>query len=141
MKLFKECLKLYHKYEEIINYLITGFIGVVVNVASFYVCRQISLSILVSNVISWIVAVILMYILNKLFVFKSKKENNKQLFQEFCSFVFARIITLIIETLILYLGVLLITKNDIVIKIIAQIVTIILNYIFSKFIIFKKKEK
>lgn len=139
MKIYRKCLNLYHKYEEVINYLITGFIGVVVSVLSFYICRKIKLSILFSNIISWIIAVILMYILNKLFVFKTKTENNKQLMQEFFSFIFARIITLIIETIIIYVGVILITKNDTIVKVFAQIVIIILNYIFSKIFIFKKR--
>lgn len=139
MKIINFGLNIYHKYEEVINYLITGFIGVVVSVLSFYLCRKINLSILISNIISWIIAVILMYILNKLFVFKSKNENYKQTIKEFISFILARVITLIIETGILYLGVLLITKNDTIVKIFAQIVIIILNYIFSKFLIFKKK--
>ncbi len=138
MKMYKKCINLYHKYEEIINYLITGFIGVVVSVLSFYICRKINLSILFSNIISWIIAVILMYILNKLFVFKTKTEKYNQLIQEFFSFVFARIVTLIIETIIIYVGVLFITKNDTIVKVFAQIVIIILNYIFSKLFIFKK---
>ena len=138
MKIYKKCINLYHKYEEIINYLITGFIGVVVSVLSFYICRKINLSILFSNIISWIIAVILMYILNKIFVFKTKTEKYKQLIQEFFLFVFARIVTLIIETIIIYVGVLFITKNDTIVKVFAQIVIIILNYIFSKLFIFKK---
>ena len=79
-----------------------------------------------------------MYILNKLFVFKTKNLAKKKLLKEFFSFVLARIFTLFIETFILYLGADIIKINDIFVKVIAQIIIIILNYIFSKLIIFKK---
>ena len=131
---------IYHKYEEVWNYLISGALGVVVNLAAYELCRKLGAEIILSNVISWIIAVIFMYITNKFFVFKSKTENFKKFLKEFAAFVTARIFTLLVETLILYLGVYVLNINDLIIKIVAQIVVIILNYILSKLIIFKKKK-
>ena len=98
------------------------------------------LNVIVSNIISWIIAVISMYLMNKAFVFKSKCENNKEVFKEFFSFIIARILTLIIETGILYIGAEYLKINDVIVKVIAQIIVIILNYIFSKLWIFKKNK-
>lgn len=138
MKVLKNIFILYKKYEEIINYLVVGFIGVIISISSYAICRYFNLSILISNIVSWIISVIAMYILNKLFVFKTKNLAKKKLLKEFFSFVLARIFTLFIETFILYLGADIIKINDIFVKVIAQIIIIILNYIFSKLIIFKK---
>lgn len=129
---------IYHKNEELWNYLITGALGVIISIGSYWGCRAINLNIVASNIISWIIAVIAMYIMNKLFVFKTECNNYKTLIKEFFSFIVARILTLIVETLILYLGADIININDIIVKVIAQIVIIILNYLFSKLFIFKK---
>lgn len=133
------CWEIYHKYEEIFNYLIVGAIGVLISIVSYSLCRYLSFSIITSNVISWIISVLAMYILNKTCVFKTKNLSKKALFKEFFSFVIARIFTLFIETGILYLGVILLHINDIIIKIIGQVIIIVLNYILSKLIIFSKK--
>ena len=118
-----------------------GALGVLVNVVSYSLCRFIGIDIFISNVISWVISVLFMYITNKLFVFKSKTNNKSELFKEFLSFVLARVFTLVIETLILYLGSKVLNINDIIVKIIAQVVIIILNYILSKLWIFKKDKK
>ena len=129
---------IYHKNEEVWNYLISGALGVVISVTSYALCcKLIGLDIIVSNVISWIVAVISMYLMNKIFVFKSKCKTYKDVFKEFCSFIIARIMTLIIETIILYVGAELLSIDDIIVKVISQIIVIVLNYIFSKLWIFK----
>ena len=131
----------YHKKEELWNYLITGAIGTVISIASYSLCRWINLDIISSNVISWILAVVSMYIMNKLFVFKSKCNNVKELIKEFFAFIVARLFTLVVETVILYIGADLLKINDIFVKVIAQIIIIVLNYVFSKLFIFKKSKK
>lgn len=143
LKFIKKCknfvLEIYKKNQEIWNYLITGGFGVVVSVASYELSRIIGFGIITSNIISWIIAVLFMYVTNKIIVFKSKCDNNKELIKEFFSFIVARLFTLFIETTVLYIGSDLLKINDIIVKIIAQIIIIILNYIFSKLLIFKKK--
>lgn len=115
-----------------------GALGVLVNVVSYSLCRFFGIDIFISNAISWIISVLFMYITNKLFVFKSKTNNLSELYKEFISFILARIFTLAVETAILYLGSKVLNINDIIVKIIAQIVIIILNYVLSKLWIFKK---
>lgn len=132
--------KIYHKYEEIWNYLITGALGVLVNIIAYSLCRLINLNIVASNVISWIISVLFMYLTNKIFVFKSKKNNLFELIKEFISFVLARVFTLVVETGILFFGSNILKINDIIVKIIAQIIIIILNYILSKMLVFKKNK-
>ena len=129
--------KLYIKYKEIINYLIAGFLTLIVSISSYALLTKIlHIHYIISNIVSWIIAVLFAYYVNRKFVFGStstKKEKNK----EIINFFKYRILSLIIETILMYLLVDIISINDLVSKVIVQIIVIILNYIFSKFLIFK----
>ena len=81
-----------------------------------------------------------MYLTNKIFFIKIKKNNLFELIKEFISFVLARVFTLVVETGILFFGSNILKINDIIVKIIAQIIIIILNYILSKMLVFKKNK-
>ncbi|MEG0025700.1 MAG: GtrA family protein [Bacilli bacterium] len=130
--------------KEIINYLITGFLTVVVNLIIYYLCTNFFLShgnqldIQISNVISWIGAVLFAYFANRIIVFKSKT-RGKLFFKELYSFFGARIFTLLVEMLLMYLFISLFLLNDFISKVIVQFVVIVLNYVISKIIVFKKK--
>ncbi len=133
-------LNLYEKHEEIANYLISGALGVLVSVASFKISRALDLSVVASNIVSWVIAVIFMYVLNKIFVFKTDSKNKIKVVKEFINFVLARVFTLIVETIIVYVGIEKMHGNETLVKIIGQVVIIILNYILSKLWIFKKQK-
>lgn len=79
-------------------------------------------------------AVSFAYITNRLFVFESK---SKQIVEEIFKFVSFRLLTLGLEVLLMILFVSLLKINDMIAKIILQVVVLILNYIFSKLLIFK----
>ena len=84
--------------------------------------------------------VIISYITNKLWVFYSKAKNIKDLIREILSFLGARIATLVIETIFLNVMIGKFGLNSAFMKIISNVIVIILNFIFSKLWIFKKKE-
>ncbi len=135
---------IFFKYKEIILYLIFGGLTTVVNFIVYIIFNDfIKLSFisnyqyLVATVIAWIVAVIFAYITNKIYVFENKNKNN--LIKEFTMFCSCRILSLLFELLIMFIFVDLLVVDDIIAKIIAAIVVIILNYIFSKLFIFKKE--
>ena len=137
----KKLLDLYKKYAEIINYLIVGFLTTVISLAVYYLCvftflnPNDNIELQIANVISWICGVIFAYFTNRKFVFESKEENK---IKEASKFVSSRIATLLIDMAIMGIGVSLLHFNDKIIKIFSQIVIIVLNYVFSKLIIFKK---
>ncbi len=131
--------EMYTKNKEVINYLIFGLLTFAVSMVTYYLSRLI-FDYVVSNIISWILAVLFAYITNKLFVFESKTNNLKEIINEFIKFIGGRIFTLILETLILYLMVDLMHINDMIVKLIAQVIVITTNYILSKLIIFKKSK-
>ena len=136
VNMLKKIWDLYKKYREPINYLITGGIGTVVSIGSFAlligICGTVA-----ANIISWVIVVILMYILNRYFVFEKHASGTKAIIVEIFSFAMARVFTLVLETLVVWLGIDVMHLNAIVVKTFAQILVIVLNYFFSKFFIFK----
>ena len=135
----KEVLK---KNEELIKYLIIGVLTTVINYIIFAILVKIvKMDMHVSNIIAWIVSVIFAYFTNKLFVFKSKSFEIKVIGREVLSFGAARVFSLLLEEVILYIFVNLLNMNELVIKLIANVIVIVVNYILSKFIIFKKDSK
>ena len=137
-------IDLYKKYKEIINYLIIGVLTTLISLISYFLLtislfdpnKAFELSI--ANILSWIISVTFAYFTNRIFVFESK---DKKIVKESVKFYFSRVGTLLIELLIMFVFVNLLEFNDKIIKIIAQVTIIILNYIFSKLFVFTKKRK
>ena len=137
-------VRLVDKFQEIAVYIIVGVITTVVAWAVFYVLSLFLDSsngflLTVNTILNWTAGVLVAYPMNRHWVFHSK---NSQIGKEFIGFVSSRIATLIIEELIMLLCVNLLHINQYVSKyIIASIAVIILNYVFSKLFIFKKKKE
>lgn len=149
--------KLFLKYKEIISYVFFGVLATIVNLVSFKLFDAILGAdlYLFTNVISWVITVIFAYFTNKLWVFESKSWKLSVVMREMVGFFGARLFSLGVEEAGLWLmlddkalgmGGLTIDIFGIVIdgnmiaKIIMQVVVVILNYVFSKLIIFKKKK-
>ncbi len=132
---------LYHKYEEVLSYLIFGFLAFVVNYAAYALgIKLFSLNYQVSNIVAWIVAVIFAYWTNHTFVFKSKTKEIAGIAKEFVSFVSARLATLVLEIAVLWLFVDILSINDMIAKLVGQFLVIVTNYFLSKLWIFKKQK-
>ena len=131
----------YNKYKEGLLYLFFGGGTTLINIISFIIFRQFKLSVDVSNVIAWLIAVIFAFITNKLFVFDSKNTDRKTVMKETISFLIARVISLGIDTGLLHLMIDFMKIHEVIAKVISNIVVIIVNYIFSKLFIFKKEKK
>ena len=134
--MFNKLFDLYKKYKEIINYLIFGGLTTLISIITYALFAKVfHIDYLISNVLSWIIAVLFAYITNKLFVFESKSKKN---IKEITSFFFFRVVSLIMEMIILYVFVDTLHIDDLVTKIIAQVIVIVSNYVFSKVFVFKK---
>lgn len=130
----------YLKYKEVINYLIFGFLTTLVNfIAYIVISKFIQKSATISNIIAWAISLVFAYITNRLYVFESKKYTINKIIAELISFVGCRLFSGILDIVSFYVLVDIVKINDILAKIIISIAVIILNYIFSKFIIFRKK--
>ena len=132
--------ELYFKYKEVINYLFFGGCTFLVSVISFYIFNKVLfINEHISNILSWILAVLFAYITNKAFVFESKTNTKEELLKEIGSFFGARLFTLGVEELILLIFVNMLNFDAMYIKIFAQVIVILANYVLSKLFVFKKK--
>ena len=138
----QKILELYKKYKEVINYLIFGGLSTIVNFVSYYIsARIIGIDEVVSSILSWFCAVMFAYITNKIFVFESKSKNKKGIVKEIISFIGCRVISgILCDVGTFALMVKVFSINDIVSKVITQVMVVIVNYLFSKFFIFKKNK-
>lgn len=138
-----EVKSLYGKYKEIINYLIVGVLTTVVSLGVYYGCVMTVLSpenpieLQIANVASWVAAVTFAYVTNRTFVFGSKRKN---IWKEMTSFYCSRVSTLIMDMLIMFVAVSILSVNDKIAKIFVQVVVTVANYLLSKFFVFNKKD-
>lgn len=153
-KIVDICRKVINR--EVFMYLVFGVLTTVVSWASMVLFDRIVGRVIptekeilrasVANVLSWIAAVLFAFVTNKLWVFNSKSWKGSIVLKELGSFVVARLATGCIE----WFGVPLLMKigmdqeifgtKGMLAKIVASVLVVIINYFFSKLLIFKKKE-
>ena len=135
-------LSLYHQYREQVNYLIVGGLTTLVSLATYWLCvnsflnPENPLQLQAANIISWICAVSFAYFANRRFVFFSQEQNR---LKEAGKFFLSRITTLLMEMGIMAFGVSILEYNDKMVKVIAQVLIIVANYVLSKLLVFRKK--
>ena len=138
-KLVCRCKELFFKYKEAILYIFFGGITTLVNIVVYWVmANPLGIDYMISNVAAWVISVLVAFVTNKLFVFESKDFAAKLLLKELALFVGARLFSGALDMGIMYLGIDILKANDLLIKIISNVIVIIVNYILSKLIIFKK---
>lgn len=148
--------KLFLKYKELISYVFFGVLATVVNLVSFKIFDVIlgAHLYLITNIVSWFITVVFAYFTNKLWVFESKSWEASVVIKELVGFFGARIFSLAVEEAGLWLMIdvcsmgelsweifSFVLTGNMIAKIIMQVVIVILNYVFSKLVIFKHKDK
>ena len=122
----------------IIRYIFFGGLTTLVNLISYTILRNF-IDYNMANFISIVLAVLFAYFVNSRFVFRSKACKIEQRLKEIFKFISARIATMIIEMVGVFVFADIIKINDLLGKVLIQFVVLILNYIFSKFLVFKVK--
>jgi putative flippase GtrA len=124
----------------VLKYIFFGGCATLVNLGSYYLLRLLTpLDLNIANVISVCVAILFAYFTNSRFVFESKASGWNERFGEFVKFVSARILTMIVEVGGVWLMADILKMNDYLAKFLIQFIVLVLNYVFSKFLIFTKK--
>ncbi len=132
--------QLFEKHREIILYIFFGCCTTAVNYATCFVCFYfLSIDLIISNIIAWIVGVLFAYFTNRGMVFQSKVSGVKNYLKEMTAFFAARLFSLIVETVLLYIFVNWFFIEAFIAKLILAVVVVILNYIASKLFVFRKK--
>lgn len=128
------------KHWDIFSYLIFGVLTTVVNYIVYLPLLNIlQLSAALSNVIAWAAAVAFAYVTNKPFVFKSHDWSLRTVIPELSKFVSCRVASGAMETAIIFVAVDMLGWNGNIWKLITSVLVVILNYVFSKLIVFRKK--
>lgn len=142
--------RLFNKYREMIAYVFFGGVTTVVNVVAYNAMAALGLSTGVANGIAWVLSVLVAYFTNRVWVFHSKNRGMDAV-KEFASFVGCRVGSGLLDEGIMIFGVDWLGPRVVApagmglwrlgVKVFSNIIVMILNYIFSKLFIFRKKEK
>lgn len=132
--------KLFERYRDVIPYLFFGVCTTFVNIVVYWICAHLfSMGIMPSTIFAWIVAVLFAYITNRKWVFRSEAKGAVAILRETVAFFGCRLATGIFDWIMMFVLVECLYLNDLVIKILANIMVIILNYVASKMVIFRKQ--
>ena len=130
-------LKIDNSKKEIVLYIVFGVLTTLVNILSYLFFSKIcGINILISNIMAWFFSIVFAYVTNRILVFESK---NKKILHEFALFITGRGLSGILDSTLFFVFVVWWMFNDIVSKIVINIIVIIINYVLSKKIIFKER--
>ena len=133
-------IRMIKKHKSFIAYGVFGVLTTIVNIVAYnFSYNSAGLSNTLSNVIAWVLAVTFAYLTNKVWVFGSTSWKWEVLKKEVVAFIGCRLATGILDIVIMYICVDVMQWNALLMKISSNVLVIILNYIFSKLVIFKKK--
>ena len=128
---------LFSRHRELLLYLFFGVLTTAVSWGSFYLLYYpLAIGELIANPLSWVVAVLFAFFTNRTWVFSSRGA----LLHEMLLFFAARLATLALEQGIIFLFVTTLAYEAMAVKILGSIAVLILNYIFSRLFVFKKKK-
>ncbi|MBO4937898.1 MAG: GtrA family protein [Oscillospiraceae bacterium] len=128
------------KYYDILSYLFFGVLTTVVNYLIYLPCYNVwGFSATLSNVIAWVAAVAFAYLTNKPFVFKSNDWSAKTVVPELTKFVGCRLGSGVMETIIIFVTVDILCWNGNIMKLFTNVMVIVVNYLASKLLVFRKK--
>ena len=128
------------KYREILLYLVFGVLTTLCNIVSYFALNDLlHIHYLVANALAWVLSVLFAYLTNRTWVFESKSQGFSAIAREMGLFFGCRLPSGVFDMAFMFVAVDLLAQNDMIAKIASNVVVIVLNYLFSKLIIFKKK--
>ena len=127
------------KSQDIILYLFVGVLTTLLNGAVYWICIQCGAANVPSTIIAWVIAVMFAFFANKLIVFASKDMTLRRVLIEMGQFFGCRLGTGFIDVGIMYVSVDCLGWNGLLMKLVSDFIVTLINYVASKFYIFKKK--
>ena len=130
---------LVEKHWDMVSYLFFGVLTTIVNYLVYLpLYNLLGISAAVSNIMAWVAAVVFAYVTNKPFVFKSHDWSMKTVLPELGKFVGCRAASGGLETVLILLTVDILGWNGNIWKLIISVLVVILNYVSSKLLVFRK---
>ena len=138
-RLLKPLWPLYQRYREPLLYLLFGGLTSLLSIGLYWLmAHPLGLQPLIANALSWVLCVAFAYVTNRTWVFSQKAHGKEAVLREAASFAAGRLATLVLEELILWLGISILGANDVAVKLVAQVLVILGNYLISKMIVFRE---
>lgn len=126
---------------QVLRYIFSGGLTTLVNLATFWAARRLlSLPLTAANILSVSAAILFAYVINAAFVFRSHRESLMERLEEFVRFVGGRLLTMAIEVGGVWVMVEALHMGDMVAKVLTQFVVLVLNYVISRFLVFRGKQ-
>ncbi|WP_455721153.1 GtrA family protein [Agathobacter sp.] len=126
--------------KELILYTVFGNLTFVISIGS-YALFNIAFGIneLIANALAWVFAVLFSYVTNKKWVFKAPTPTKTAFFMQMFAFFSGRFMTLVIEEAIIFVFITLLAYPSMWVKLAAQVVVVVLNYVISKLFVFRDR--
>lgn len=132
--------QLFEKHRDKILYLVFGALTTAVNTGVYWFCAHpLGLPVVPSTVVAWFFAVLFAYLTNRKWVFHSEASTRPEIIRECVSFFLCRLATGVLDWVLMYLLVDCLHWPDLWVKIGVNVLVILLNYVASKLLIFRKK--
>lgn len=140
--------RLLRTYREQLLYLIFGGLTTVVDFSVSFLLYHFWLDateaavgmIHVADLIAWLAAVLFAYVTNRIWVFESKKTGASAIAKELICFAGGRVFTLLLQEAIIAVFVTALGLNKYLFRILVAVLVVILNYVISKLLVFKKEK-
>lgn len=130
---------LYHKYREIINYLVFGVLTTLVNYLSYLLIAPLFVRTTAPTVIAWVLSVLFAYFTNRTFVFRSRLRGMAAV-KEAGAFFAARILSGVLDVIIMAVFADWLGLNDKIVKLASNVFVVVFNYVASKLVVFRRKK-
>lgn len=141
-KYIKKSIEQYQNHKQIILYLFFGICTTAINTVCYGVLYELlHVDNIPSTILAWLAAVVFAFITNKVYVFESKRTTASERLREFVSFFGCRIMTGMLDVVIMVVAVDYMKWNSLIWKLISNIIVTIINYVASKFLVFKNGSK
>lgn len=131
----------YYRHESVMLYLIVGAMTTAVSLITQYIPLLMGFPTEVNTTVSWICAVTFAFFTNKVWVFKNESRTKADWIKQSAAFYGGRLTTYFLELAFMSFTVRVLHQNEYVMKLIAQVFILIINYLFSKLVVFGKKRK
>lgn len=137
--------RLMEEHDEAVRYVIFGILTVIVSWASYAAFVLVGIDLAVSNILSWFFAVIFAFFVNKIYVFRHTGSSSLKLGEELLSFLAGRVFTGIVAAVMfpalcaIGLGFTFLFVEGLFARGITSLVEIALNYIISKYFVFREE--
>lgn len=136
------------RYREMLSYLFFGVLTTLVNMVAYALLSRTAMSTGAATAVANAISILFAYVTNRIWVFESKTRGTAAL-KEFTSFVSCRLATLVLDIVLMiigvdWLGTALVPARwtdlwELTMKLISNVIIVVVNYIFSKLLIFRRK--